>query len=119
MEFTHEVAENKVLVISMSGDLIGENNGPELITLVNNKIQEGCYYCAVDLSKVRYMNSSGIGILITLLTKFRNHEGEMVLIRPSESIRKLLLITKLNKIFTITETREDALKNLNPGGNSK
>ncbi len=115
MEFTHQVTENKILVITMSGDLIGENNGPELFTFVNDKIQEGYYYCAVDLSQVRYMNSSGIGILITLLTKFRNHEGEMVLIRPSETIRKLLLITKLNKIFSINETKEEALKSLNPG----
>ena len=39
MEFTHEVAENNVLVIDMSGDLIGENNGPELVTLVNDQIK--------------------------------------------------------------------------------
>jgi anti-sigma B factor antagonist len=61
------------------------------------------------------MNSSGIGVLITLLTKFRNHEGEMVLIKPSETIRKLLIITKLNKIFSINETREAAIKSLNHG----
>ena len=119
MEFTHEIAENNILVISMTGDLIGENSGPELVTLVNDKIKDGHFFCAVDLSKVRYMNSSGIGILITLLTKFRNHEGEMVLINPSENIKKLLLITKLNKIFTITETRGEAVKNLNHGGKSK
>ena len=114
MEFKHEMINGNI-VITMSGDLIGENNGPELTKFVSEKIQEGHYHCAVDLSQVRYMNSSGIGILITLLTKFRNHEGEMVLINPSETIRKLLIITKLNKIFAISETRDEAMASLQSG----
>ena len=65
-------------------------------------------YCAIDLSEVRYMNSSGIGVLITILTKFRNKGGEVVLIKPSDQIRKLLVITKLNAIFTIVESEEEA-----------
>ena len=56
------------------------------------------------------MNSSGIGVLITLLTKYRNQEGEMILIKPSENIQKLLLITKLNKIFTIVNNKEEAVE---------
>ena len=115
MEFKHDVVDHRILLISMSGDLIGENNGPELFKLVNSKIEEGLHNCAVDLSHVRYMNSSGIGILITLLTKFRNREGEMVLIKPSENIRKLLIITKLNKIFTIHDSRDEAVNSLNSG----
>ncbi len=114
MEFKHEMINGNIM-ITMSGDLIGENNGPELTRFVNEKIEQGHYHCAVDLSQVRYMNSSGIGILITLLTKFRNHEGEMVLISPSENIRKLLIITKLNKIFAINETRDEAMASLKPG----
>lgn len=109
MEHTYETKDN-ILIIYLKGDLIGENNGPELVKVVNDSIHEKVYHCAVDLSEVRYMNSSGIGVLITLLTKYRNHEGEMVLIKPSEKIEKLLLITKLNKIFSIVENREEALK---------
>ena len=109
MDYNHEEIEG-VLVLSMSGDLIGENNGPELVQLANDTIHNGIVLCAVNLSKVRYMNSSGIGVLITLLTKFRNQEGELVLIEPSQNIQKLLLITKLNKIFTIAENKEEAVK---------
>ena len=108
MEYNHEVIDG-IIILSMSGDLIGENNGPELVQLANDTIQKGIKLCAVNLSEVRYMNSSGIGVLITLLTKFRNQEGELILIKPSDNIKKLLLITKLNKIFTIVENREDAI----------
>ena len=108
MEHSYSVHDN-ILVLTLKGDLIGENNGPELVNIVNDHLHDQINRCAVDVSGVRYMNSSGIGVLITLLTKFRNQEGEMILIKPSEKIEKLLLITKLNNIFSIVNSKEEAL----------
>ncbi len=107
MNYTTEIKEN-ILFIFLKGDLLGESNGIELADLVNDKINENVTFCAIDLSEVRYMNSSGIGVLITILTRFRNKGGEVVLIKPSDQIRKLLVITKLNAIFTIVENEEEA-----------
>ncbi|MCU0417619.1 MAG: STAS domain-containing protein [Cytophagaceae bacterium] len=104
--------KNNVLILELQGDLIGESNGLELMDLVNDKLNDDVKKCAIDLSQVRYMNSSGIGVLITLLTKFRNKGGELVLINPSEQIKKLLLITKLNSIFHIVDSEADALTRL-------
>lgn len=111
MNYTTEVKES-ILFIFLKGDLLGESNGIELVDLVNDKINEAIKLCAIDLSEVRYMNSSGIGVLITLLTKCRNKGGEVVLINPSEQIKKLLVITKLNAIFTIVANEEDAKSKL-------
>ena len=108
MEYTYNIIDN-ILIISLTGDLIGENNGPELVKIVNDHLHDKVKLCAVDLANVRYMNSSGIGVLITLLTKFRNQEGEMILVKPSEKIEKLLLITKLNNIFSIVDSTEEAI----------
>jgi len=108
MEHTYTIIDN-ILILTLKGDLIGENNGPELVNVVNDRLHDNVNLCAVDLSDVRYMNSSGIGVLITLLTKFRNQEGEMILVKPSEKIEKLLLITKLNNIFSIVESKEEAI----------
>ena len=111
MKFNY-ITEEHIMIINFEGDLIGEENGPEIIEAVNEKINEGIVRCAVDISNVRYINSSGIGVLITILTKFRNKNGEVVLINPSDHVRKLLVITKLNAIFTIAETLEDAKSTL-------
>jgi anti-sigma B factor antagonist len=111
MNYTHEII-NGVLILKLSGDLIGENHGPELISIVNDSINEDVIFCAIDIHEVRYINSSGIGVLITILTKFRNKGGEVVLIKPSESVEKLLIITKLNSIFTITTDMDRALTEL-------
>ncbi len=109
MKYTHDVKKG-ILLLNFEGDLIGENNGLELLELVTDKIEEAVILCAIDISKVRYINSSGIGVLITILTKFRNKGGELVLINPSEQVKKLLIITKLNAIFTIADTKEEAIK---------
>jgi len=111
MEYSHEIV-NDILLLKLSGDLIGENHGPELISIINDTINDDIIFCAIDIQNVRYINSSGIGVLITMLTKFRNKGGEVVLIRPSESVEKLLLITKLNSIFTIVPSMERAFQEL-------
>jgi anti-sigma B factor antagonist len=111
MKYTSNVKDD-ILFINLQGDLIGEENGLELVDLVNDKVNESILLCAIDLSAVRYMNSSGIGVLITLLTKLRNKGGEVVLINPSDQIKKLLIITKLNAIFNIVANESEALTKL-------
>ncbi|MDN5203274.1 STAS domain-containing protein [Fulvivirgaceae bacterium BMA10] len=112
MKYKYTVEDN-VLVMNFSGDLIGENNGPEILEIANDQIEKGQVLCAIDISDVRYINSSGIGVLITILTKFRNKDGEVVLINPSDHVKKLLIITKLNAIFNIVDSKEDAIEELN------
>jgi anti-sigma B factor antagonist len=88
----------------MEGDLIGDEVGPIIAELVSDSVEEGIKTMVIDLDKVRYISSSGLGLLITLLTKMKNAGGELFLTAPSEHVKKLLLITKLNGIFTVVES---------------
>lgn len=108
MKYDKEITDG-VLKLRFSGDLIGENNGPEVVELANDAISNGVKNCLLNISEVRYINSSGIGVLITLLTKFRNQGGELFIIKPSEHVNKLLIMTKLQAIFNIAESEEEAL----------
>lgn len=108
MKFNSEV-KNNALIVRLEGDLIGENDGATVLAKATDAIQEKVLKCVIDISKLRYINSSGIGVLITILTKFRNKGGEVFLLNPSESVQKLLVITKLNAIFQIAKTEEEAL----------
>jgi anti-sigma B factor antagonist len=109
MIFEQEVKEN-VLILRLSGDLIGEDNGANILDKASIAIQEQIKVCIIDISKLRYINSSGIGVLITILTKFRNKGGEVYLMKPSETVQKLLVITKLNAIFQVIQNEEEVLK---------
>lgn len=107
MKLTHTLVDN-ITFIRLQGDLIGSPDSQQLVEVVNQSINNNIILGAIDLSKIRFINSSGIGVLVSLLTKFRNRGGEMVLISPSEHIRKLLIITKLNAIFTVAENDAQA-----------
>lgn len=111
MKYTHKIAD-QILSLHFEGDLIGENNGAELVEVVKDAIDKGVILCALYISDVRYINSSGIGVLITILTKFRNKGGEVVLVKPSDHVKKLLVITKLNAIFTVVEGEKEAVQKL-------
>jgi len=109
MEFKHEIKGN-ALVLKLTGDLIGEDNGAAIIEVVGEALQKQVATCLVDISGLRYINSAGIGVLITILTKFRNKNGEVYLMKPSESVQKLLVITKLNNIFHMVQSESEVIK---------
>ena len=109
MVFNHEIKGN-TLVLKLTGDLIGEDTGSSVLETANSAIQEKVLKCIIDISALRYINSNGIGVLITILTKFRNKGGDVYLMKPSESVQKLLVITKLNNIFHIVQNESEVIK---------
>ncbi|QCR23219.1 STAS domain-containing protein [Pontibacter sp. SGAir0037] len=102
MKYQAELNDN-ILFVRLHGDLIAGADTEEMVSAVDGQGDGKTLLCAIDLSDVRFMDSSGMGVLVSLLTKFRNRGGELVLIKPSDHIRKLLIVTKLNAIFTIAE----------------
>ena len=111
---TTSSVENGILFIRLVGDLIGSPDTDQLIESVNTHLGEEVNQCAVDLSEIRYINSTGIGVLVSLLTKFRSRGGEMVLINPADHPKKMLAITKLNNIFTVAPDEATARQQLTP-----
>lgn len=103
-----KTSENGLMVLNLSGDIIGEEDNKPLYDEVDAFLEKGGNDLIIDISDVRYINSSGIGVLITLLTKLRNKDGEVCLVNPSESVEKLLIITKLQAIFKVADTIEEA-----------
>ena len=100
---TETAVQDGILFVRLSGDLIGSPDTQQLLQSVDQHLGDELRYCAVDLSEVRYINSTGIGVLVSLLTKFRSRGGELILINPADHPRKMLALTKLNAIFTIAD----------------
>jgi anti-sigma B factor antagonist len=98
-----------VLVMNMKGKIMG---GPDANTFreeLKGHIEDGVKKVVVDLGKVDWMNSSGLGILIGGLTTVKNAGGEMKLARVTDKIKSLLMITKLVQVFDSHETVESAI----------
>ena len=103
---------DQVLVVRLEGNLIGGLSAQALLKEANERIGTGTRLCAVDISEVHYLNSAGIDVLITLLTRFRNKGGELLVVNPTGQVRKRQAIAKLNAIFQPTESRENAIEKL-------
>ncbi len=111
MEFTYKENDNSAIYL-LSGSLVGEHDGHALLEHFNERLDEGIFKVAIDLSAIKHVNSTGLGVFITLLTRARKKGGELVLINPSDYIRNLLIITKLNSIFHVFSTETEALESL-------
>ncbi len=108
MEFTFSTSGD-IGIYHLKGNLIGETDGIPITESFSEKLGEGTRQFIIDLKELQHINSSGLGVLITLLTKARKVGGELMLANPSDYIKNLLLITKLNTIFQIHGSMEDAV----------
>lgn len=102
--------QDGIVILEPKGKIMG---GPDA-TLLNDKLHEiieaGKKQVVIDLSQVNWMNSTGLGILISTLTTLRNNNGELKLANVTEKIQSLLVITKLAPVFDSFDTINDAVK---------
>ena len=63
----------------------------------------------LDLSKINYIDSTGIGELVGYLGRFRTADRKLILVNPSERIRKLLAVAQLDQLFTVYDDVESAV----------
>lgn len=104
--------EKNIVVYALTGDLMSKSQLEELVSDVTFQIEEGVNAVVLNLEKVRYMNSTGLNVLINIYTQARNKGIEVVLSNLDEKLNKLLLVTKLNSVFKIEDNVETALKNI-------
>lgn len=101
--------EDDIAIIMPSGNLMG---GPET-SAVHEKVREivgkGFKKLVIDLSGVKWINSSGLGALMGSMTTMKNADGEMKLASVSERILSLFMITKLVTIFETYDSADKAI----------
>ncbi|MCS7053367.1 MAG: STAS domain-containing protein [Ignavibacterium sp.] len=104
------VEKYNAVIIELKGDVMGGDDTKEFNELLHKLIDEGKKNIIVDLGEVKFMNSSGLGMLISALTTAKKAEGNLKLARVGEKIQSLLIITKLIQIFETFESVDDAVK---------
>jgi len=98
-----------ILVCSINGE-INMNNSPELRKLFDKCINDEEKKIVIDFSNVGYIDSSGLATLIEMLQRLNKYQGRLRLCNMSEKIKSIFQITKLEKLFDICATQEEALK---------
>jgi anti-sigma B factor antagonist len=108
MAFTKKTNAAGVAVIEIDGQLI-VGNRQELKTLVQEGLDRGERKFLIDCSRTGYIDSSGLGALVTLSKKVREVNGDLRIAGLNEDLRALFELTKLDTLFHISPTPQDAL----------
>lgn len=98
------------VVIELKGNVMGGAEATELNELLHKLIQENKKNVIIDLSEVKFMNSSGLGMLISSFTTMKSNGGNLKLANATDKIQSLLVITKLVTIFENYDSVEEAVK---------
>ena len=109
MRFKTEERYNAV-IIQLKGDVMGGPDGAKLHDQLRQLKESGQQNVVVDLSKVRFMNSSGLGMLIGGLSTMRNAGGDLRLANATDRIQSLLMIAKLLTVFKHYESVDEAVE---------
>ena len=78
--------------------------------LINKLIAEGKRHFVLNVAGVDYIDSSGLGQLVTIWTSIRNKGGHLIVLSPTQRAAKLLDITRLNTVFEILHTETEAVQ---------
>ncbi len=103
--------ENDVTVVAVEGQLI-VGNRQELKQKVLEELENGERKFVVDFDQTGYIDSSGLGVLVSLSKKIREQGGELRLASLNEDLRTLFELTKLDTLFKIADSRAEALQGL-------
>ncbi|HXH20049.1 MAG TPA: STAS domain-containing protein [Chitinophagales bacterium] len=103
MDFTI-TQDDKVSVLTLKGSLLADVQTKEILEKVSALVQEGKVNFVVDMGQLKFINSSGLGMLLTCLLKARKNRGDLILANVPEQVSNLLNITKLNSVFSIVES---------------
>ncbi len=104
-----QIDREGVTVLQVTGKLIGGPDATELHELIHKLIDEGVKNFVLDLEGVNWVNSSGLGILISGLTTVRNSGGDLCLANPGERINNIFNITKLSSVFKSYDNLDKAV----------
>lgn len=101
-----------ITVFKLEGEIIDKSQTAGLLEQIDALVASRKKHLVLDLGGLRYMNSSGLNVLVNILTKMRNAGGDVVVCDLSEKIKSLLVVTKIDTIFHILPTVEEAIKRL-------
>ncbi|MCB0290418.1 MAG: STAS domain-containing protein [Calditrichaeota bacterium] len=104
-----EKMEGDIAVLTVSGNMMGGPDSTVLHDKVKSLINDGLKRVVIDIKGVKWMNSSGLGILMACLSSLQSADGQLKLSSVTDKVKSVLMITKLIELFETYENAERAV----------
>ncbi|SNB46091.1 STAS domain-containing protein [Geobacter sp. DSM 9736] len=105
--------ENKheIMVIFVKEERLDAHNSGELKTEMQRLFAEGKKNVLVDLKDVRFIDSSGLGVLVSGFKNAISHQGNLKLSALQPQVKSMFELTRLHRVFEIFPSTQEALEN--------
>lgn len=110
--FSSRITEN-CMVLEVRGMLIENDNYEDLRLFVDQSIREGQRKFVIDLGNLRLINSSGINLLVGIIKRINEHDGQVVFTRVPDKVTELLNIIRLNAMLSLKNSIDEGIQSLN------
>ena len=107
--------DDHTAIVALTGEM-DVFSTPQAKDVMLHLLEKGYHNLVVNLQHAEYLDSTALGMLVGTLKRVREQGGDLRLVAPSARIRRLLEITRLNLVFPIDASEQEATANLNKGG---
>jgi anti-sigma B factor antagonist len=101
------------VVLSAYGEL-DLHIAPELQDRLDAAVENGASLVVLDLSRVTFIDSMALGVLLGVVNRLRQGGGNLRLVVPSPELRRIFEVSLLDRVFTLDGSREEACARLTP-----
>jgi anti-sigma B factor antagonist len=99
-----------ITVLDISGEMYGGPENMELVNVVSELAKEKKLDLLINLSSVKWISSTGLGFLVSAISRFAKEGGTLKLCHPNDRVLGILQVTRLNMIFDVFPNEEEALR---------
>ena len=100
----------KVMVVVVREERLDAHNSDELKVEMNRLFESGTKDLLVDLKEVRFIDSSGLGVLVSGYKNASTHQGSIKLCSLQTQVKSMFELTRLHRVFDIYQTIDEALE---------
>jgi anti-sigma B factor antagonist len=104
-----ESISGDVVVLTPAGSMLGDPDTEALRDSIKGLLSQGFLKIVIDLSRLEWVNSAGLGAMIAAMTSITKAGGDLRLARVTDRIQSLFLVTQLVKVFKTYESAERAV----------
>lgn len=97
----------------LQGELIDRGQATAMLEEIDMAIEKNENKILLDLVDLKYLNSSGLNVIINILTRTRKAGGDVAICNVNKKITELLVITKLSSVFNVCDSVDKGIVLLN------
>jgi len=101
--------QNDIMILELSGKIMGGPDHDKFKGEVASVLEAGHRNVVLDLNGVPWINSTGLGILISGFHSIKNAEGQLRICNVKERVLSIFYMSQLENVFEVHPTRDEAL----------